>query len=81
MWCPSRIDLVYFGVSQKSWLSDSLTVSPAVAHQVLMSLSSLDQAEDDEDCRKWVVRGVAKMLQKVGDETMTSQHHSDNLSG
>ena len=49
-------------------------------HQVLMSLSSLDQ-EDDEDCRKWVVRGVAKMLQKVGEETMTGQQHSDNLSG
>ena len=73
----------WFGVSQKSWLSDSLSVSnprystrswcPSPVWIRLRMMRS--------DCRKWVVRGVAKMLQKVGEETMTSQHHSDNLSG
>ena len=69
----------WFGVSQKSWLSASLTVSnprystrswcPSPVWIRLRMMRS--------NCRKWVVRGVAKMLQKVGEETMTSQHHSD----
>ena len=79
MWCPSRISWCFPKVLTL-WLPHRLQF-PLPQHQVLMSLSSLDQAEDDEErLSKWVDRGLAKTLQRVG-ETVAYQNHFDNLSG